>query len=192
MDNIESFWPSIQKLLENLLLTSIEGDYDMELVKYPNFSKYFIQIDVNVNVGKLIQNHEEYDSVYSKTMWNLDDITEKVYKYLGLSREKLQIDITPNYYNYDFLEDEIFLLQNNLISGLKENGTSDERIEELDLWTNLYLREDDYPYFNIEVGTAGSPTTEEINFIEDLSYSLLDKTNYSKYVVDDFNFWFDY
>jgi hypothetical protein len=192
MNNVESFWPSIEKLVSNLLLKPIDGDYDMSLVKYPNSPKYGLHIDVNVNVAKTIESHEEYDSVYSKVIWNLEDAVDTIYNYLGISHEDLDVSLSPNYYNYDFLEDELFSLKNKIVLGLRNNEMTEERIEELDIWTNLYLRDDDTPWYSLEVGTQESPTKEEEELIDSLSYSLLDKTHYSKYAFDEISFWFNY
>lgn len=193
MNNIESFLPSIEKLLDSILLTSIEGDYDVSLVKYPYHSKYLLRINVNFNVSKIVKNHKEYDDNYSNTMWDLEDILKKVYKYLGLSYENLNLDVSTDYYNYDFLQDEIFNFREKIIYTLKEYEISEERINELNLFTDIYFREDEYPSWpEIEVSTSISPTDEESELIEEISFKLLNESHYSKYVFDDITFWFNY
>lgn len=193
MNNIESFLPSIEKLLDNLLLESIEGEYEVSLVKYPHYSKYLLQIDVNVNVAKTVELHKEYDSNYSDTMWNLDNILKNIYKYLGLSYENLVINVSTDYYNYDFLEDEIFNLREKIIFTLKEYDIPEERIDELDLIIGLRFREDDYPsWYEMEISTSIMPTDEETDLIEEITFKLLDETHYSKHVFDEMTLWFNY
>tara|TARA_B110000858_G_scaffold8374_1_gene8948 strand:- start:1343 stop:1927 length:585 start_codon:yes stop_codon:yes gene_type:complete len=190
MDNIQSLIPTIEKLLNNLILSPIKGDYDIELVQYPNNDKGMLLIEVRLNVAKVTPNHKEYDKEYADVMWYLEDNVNLVYKYLGMTYNDISIGFSPDYYNYDFLNNDLEFMRDGLYREFKLKGYSDTDIDNIDLSVFLNLREDDAPWVGLEVSAYGTGKEGEQDTIEDLSYELLSQTKYLSHLIDDdISFW---
>lgn len=190
MDNIQSLIPTIEKLLNNLILSPIKGDYDIELVQYPNNPKIELLIEVRLNVAKVTPNHKEYDKEYADVMWYLEDNVNLVYKYLGMAYNDISIGFSPDYYNYDFLNNDLEFMRDGLYREFKLKGYSDTDIDNIDLSVFLNLREDDAPWVGLEVSAYGTGKEGEQDTIEDLSYELLSQTKYLSHLIDDdISFW---
>jgi len=194
MTDIDKFIPSIEKFLENFLLKPIEGDYDMEIVKYHRYNRPILQINVQVDVSKMISSSPEHDSAYESTMYNLEDIGETLLKYLGISHTDLDVSFTPYYYNTGILDGEVHsILMKNIEKYLLDNGMSKQQIDDYELWANIYYREDDYPWMNLEVGSATGIKDEDHELVETAAYDALSKTEHIKHIVDnDISFWLNY
>lgn len=192
MDNIQSLIPTIEKFLNNFILSPIKGDYDIELVQYPyvhhNISE--LLIEVRLNVAKVTPNHKEYDKEYADVMWYLDEKTESVYNYLGISHTELSISFSPYYYNYEFLDNDLEFMRDGIYRKFKLKGYSDTDIDNIDLSVFLNLREDDAPWVGLEVSAYGTGKKGEEDTIEDSSYELLRKTKHLSHLIDDdISFW---
>lgn len=192
MAYIDKFIPSIKKLLENFLLKPIEGDYDMEIVQYPIYNKTILQINVQVDILKMVPSSPEYDSEYERVMYNLEDIGETLLKYLGISHTDLHVSFTPDYYNTDILDGEVHsILIKNIKKYLLDNGMPEQQIDDYELWANIYYREDDYPWVTLEVGSTTGVDDKDVDIIEEASYDALSKTEHLKHMIeDDISFWF--
>ena len=190
MDNIQSLIPTIEKLLNNLILSPIKGDYDIELIQYPNNDKGELLIEVRLNVAKVTPNHKEYDKEYADVMWDLEDNVNLVYKYLGMSYNDISIGFSPDYYNYDFLNNDLEFMRDGIYREFKLKGYSDTDIDNIDLSVFLNLREDDAPWVGLEVSAYGTGKEGEQDTIEDSSYELLRKTKHLSHLIDDdISFW---
>ena len=190
MDNIQSLIPTIEKLLNNLILSPIKGDYDIELIQYPNNDKGELLIEVRLNVAKVTPNHKEYDKEYADVMWDLEDNVNLVYKYLGMTYNDISIGFSPDYYNYDFLNNDLEFMRDGIYREFKLKGYSDTDIDNIDLSVFLNLREDDAPWVGLEVSAYGTGKEGEQDTIEDSSYELLSQTKYLSHLIDDdISFW---
>ena len=202
MSDIQSLMPSIKKFLNNFILSPIKGDYDIELVQYPNRNTSDLFIEVRLNVAKVTPNHKEYDKEYADVMLDLNEKNELLYNYLGISRTELNINFSPDYYNYDFLNNDLEFMRDGLYREFKLQGYSDTNIDNMALSVFLNLREDDVPWVGLDVsangvGKEGEQDTMTIRsklqaqeMIEDLSYELLSQTKYLSHLIDDdISFW---
>ena len=190
MYNIQSLIPTIEKLLNNLILSPIKGDYDIELIQYPNNDKGELLIEVRLNVAKVTPNHKEYDKEYADVMWDLEDNVNLVYKYLGMTYNDISIGFSPDYYNYDFLNNDLEFMRDGLYREFKLKGYSDTNIDNIYLSVFLNLSEDDAPWVGLEVSAYGTGKEGEQDTIEDSSYELLSQTKYLSHLIDDdISFW---
>lgn len=193
MKNPEALKNAIRKLVENLILRSLNKE-DYDLFFHPNFDEQpALYLDIDVDLERINPNHQKYDSEYMKAVYDMDDIPEKIKKYLGLSHNNIQIFTTPKYTNEQYLWGEIDFVKDSIKKHLLNKGHSREEINNLEVWVNLYTREDDSPWVNIEVGTNIYPTNEQRGEIENATYESVKKTKYLSGIVDgEIEFWFDY
>jgi len=193
MKNPEILKDAITKLVENLFLRSLnKEDYDLSF--HPNFKENpAVYLEVDVDLERINSEHPKYDPEYTNTVYDMESIEEKLRKYLGIPYNELQIFTTPNYINENYVWGEIDFVRDSIKKHLLDKGYSRKDVNDLEVWVNLYTREDDYPFVRLEVGSEMSPTTEQIEEIENSSYESLNKTKYLRSLVDgEIEFWHDY
>ena len=193
MKNPETLKDAITKLVENLFLRDLsKEDYDLSF--HPNFKERpAVYLEIDVDLERINSEHPKYDPEYTNTVYDMESIEEKLRKYLGIPYNELQIFINPNYTNEDYTWGEIDFVRDSIKKHLLDKGYSRKDVNDLEVWVNLYTREDDYPFVRLEVGSEMSPTTEQIEEIENSSYESLNKTKYLRSLVDgEIEFWHDY
>jgi hypothetical protein len=192
MKNPEILKDAITKLVENLFLRSLnKEDYDLSF--HPNFKESpAVYLEIDVDLERINSEHPKYDPEYAKTVYDMESIEDKLRMYLGLPYNKLQIFTTANYTNEDYVWGEIDFVRDSIKKHLLNKGYSRKDVNDLEVWVNLHTS-DASPWVKLEVGSEMSPTTEQIEEIENSSYESLNKTKYLRSLVDgDIEFWHDY
>jgi hypothetical protein len=193
MKNPEILKSAIRKLVENLFLRNLNKD-DYDLLFHPRFEEQpAVYLEIDVDLERINPNHPKYDSEYTNTVFDMDTISEKIQDYIGLSHNDLQFFTTPNYKNEDYVWGEIDFVRDSIKKHLLNKGYSRKDVNDLEVWVNLYTREDDSPFVRLEVGVDNEPTEEQIEEIKNSSYESLNKTKYLRSLVDgEIEFWHDY
>ena len=193
MKNPEILKDAITKLVESLFLRSLNKD-DYDLSFHPNFKeKPAAYLEIDVDLERINPEHPTYDPEYTKTVYDMESIEEKLRKYLGIPYTELQIFINPNYTNENYIWGEIDFVRDSIKKHLLDKGYSREDVNNLSLWVDLYKSEGESPWVRLEVGTEMSPTDEQRGEIENATYQAVEKTKYLKGLTyDEIEFWFDY
>jgi len=193
MKNPEILKDAIRKLVENLFLRSLnKEDYDLSF--HPNFKEHpAVYLEIDVDLERINSEHPKYDPEYTKTVYDMEYIEEKLRKYLGIPYNELQIFISPNYTNEDYTWGEIDFVKDSIKKHLLDKGYSREDVNNLSIWVDLYKSEGESPWVRLEVGSEMSPTEEQRGEIENATYEAVEKTKYLKGLTyDEIEFWFDY
>jgi len=152
-------------------------------------NKDYISLDIEVDVSRILDSHENYDEKYSEVIYDLEHVIETVEKYLGLQS---QIYIGITYDNHDFLDDEAHyatkelheeLIKSDVFTTAQANGT----------WINVHYREDDYPSISVEAGGHDIPNGHEEVF-ENTVWYVVEKYKHLSMVVNynELDFWINY
>lgn len=193
MMNPETLKDAITKLVESLFLRSLNKD-DYDLSFHPNFKENpAVYLEIDVDLERINQEHPSYDPEYTKTVYDMEYIEEKLRKYLGIPYTELQIYVGPNYTNENYIWGEIDFVKDSIIKHLLDKGYSREDVNNLSIWVDLYKSEGESPWVRLEVGSEMSPTDEQRGEIENATYEAVEKTKYLKGLTyDEIEFWFDY
>jgi len=198
-----------EKIFQNILQKLIDrfafkGLVDFQLIPYhrrqytkegPKAVREKVYWDVQyiIDLKKLI---EGTPSNYPEVIYNLEERLEKVKKQLGIPEEALTMshDIVENI----FL-DESSALQKDINEMLVKNfGFSEDDVEEVEVWVNPWINEEETFSMYLEVGASGDIakklSREDLRKLESMIYEKSDDYAYLGYLTDSdgIAFWWEY
>ena len=179
---------SVKKLLDSLFFNGLNITYQIYRMPHRD-NKDYISVDIDVDVSRIIDSHENYDEKYSEVIYDLEDVIDTVEKYLGIQH---QVYIGISYFNHDFLDDEA----NDATKELHEDLIKSDvftTAQATDTWINVYYREDDYPSISLEAGGRDIPD-EHIGVFENTVWNIVEKYKHLSMVVNynDLEWWINY
>jgi hypothetical protein len=179
---------SVKKLLESLFFNGLDVSYQIYRMPHRD-NKDYISVDIDVDVSRILDSHENYDEKYSEVIYNLEEVIETVEKYLGIQR---QVYIGISYFNHDFLDDEAHYATQELHEELIKSDVF-TTAQATDTWINVHYREDDYPAISIEAGGHDIPN-EESDLFENTVWNIVEKYKHLSMVVNynEIDFWINY
>ena len=186
-ENEDLILSSVKKLLQTLYFDGLDVSYD--LYRIPNRDKDYVSLDIDVDVSRIIDSHENYDERYADVVYELENVIDTVEKYLGLSN---QIYVGISYDNHDFLDDESHNATRELHEALIKTGVFTTE-QANDTWISAYYREDDYPFISVEAGGPDIPD-EGVNLFENTVWSIIEKYKHLSMLVNynDIEWWINY
>ena len=187
-ENEDVILSSVKKLLESLFFNGLNITYQIYRMPHRD-NKDYISVDIDVDVSRIIDSHENYDEKYSEVIYDLEDVIDTVEKYLGLQR---QIYIGISYFNHDFLDDEVNEATKELHEDLIKSDVFTTS-QATDTWINIHYREDDYPSISLEAGGRDIPD-EHIGVFENTVWNIVEKYKHLSMVVNhnDLDWWINY
>ena len=186
-ENEDLILSSVKKLLQTLYFDGLDVSYN--LYRIPHRDKDYVSLDIDVDVSRIIDSHENYDERYADVVYELENVIDTVEKYLGLSN---QIYIGISYDNDDFLDYESHNATRELHEALIKTGVfTTEQVN--DTWINVHYREDDYPFISVEAGGPDIPD-EGVNLFENTVWSIIEKYKHLSMLVNynDIEWWINY
>ena len=186
-ENEDLILSSVKKLLQTLYFDGLDVSYN--LYRMPHRDKDYVSLDIDVDVSRIIDSHENYDERYADVVYDLENVIDTVEKYLGLSN---QIYIGISYDNDDFLDYESHNATRELHEALIKTGVfTTEQVN--DTWINVHYREDDYPFISVEAGGPDIPD-EGVNLFENTVWSIIEKYKHLSMVLNynDIEWWINY
>ena len=186
-ENEDLILSSVKKLLQTLYFDGLDVSYN--LYRMPHRDKDYVSLDIDVDVSRIIDSHENYDERYADVVYELENVIDTVEKYLGLSN---QIYVGISYDNHDFLDDESHNATVELHEALIKSGVFTTE-QANNTWINVHYREDDYPVFSVEAGGPDIPD-EGVNLFENTVWSIIEKYKHLSMVVNynDIEWWINY
>ena len=186
-ENEDLILSSVKKLLQTLYFDGLDVSYN--LYRIPHRDKDYVSLDIDVDVSRIIDSHENYDERYADVVYELENVIDTVEKYLGLSN---QIYVGISYDNHDFLDDESHNANRELHEALIKSGVFTTE-QANDTWINVYYREDDYPFISVEAGGPDIPD-EGVNLFENTVWSIIEKYKHLSMLVNynDIEWWINY
>ena len=190
----------LTKLIDNLILPGLNLDIEYSLTYLEKYKKFLLDIDVNVDVSKMFSPLKTYDRKYMDNVHELENAFDDVAKYSGMGWDKMTIRIRIDYFNDEFLDDELKRLQDKLIDRLvNEKGVDRELVN--DLWVGVYKSADDNAYIRLEVGMSDSTKFIKAGYktamIEDMVHEELSSPSLEfpalhDLYLDEVDYWWDY
>ncbi len=179
---------SVKKLLDSLFFNGLNITYQIYRMPHRD-NKDYISVDIDVDVSRIIDSHENYDDNYASVIYDLENVVDTVEKYLGLQR---QIYIGISYFNHDFLDDETNEATKELHEDLIKSDVF-TTAQATDTWINIHYREDDYPSISLEAGGRDIPD-EHIGVFENTVWNIVEKYKHLSMVVNhnDLEWWINY
>lgn len=186
-ENEDLILSSVKKLLQTLYFDGLDVSYN--LYRIPHRDKDYVSLDIDVDVSRIIDSHENYDERYADVVYELENVIDTVEKYLGLSN---QIYVGISYDNHDFLDDESHNATRELHEALIKTGVFTTE-QANDTWISTYYREDDYPFISVEAGGPDIPD-EGVNLFENTVWSIIEKYKHLSMLVNynDIEWWINY
>ena len=186
-ENEDLILSSVKKLLQTLYFDGLDVSYN--LYRIPHRDKDYVSLDIDVDVSRIIDSHENYDERYADVVYELENVINTVEKYLGLSN---QIYVGISYDNHDFLDDESHNANRELHEALIKSGVFTTE-QANDTWINVYYREDDYPFISVEAGGPDIPD-EGVNLFENTVWSIIEKYKHLSMLINynDIEWWINY
>ena len=190
----------LTKMIDNLVLPGLNLDIEYSLTYLEKYKKFLLDIDVNVDVSKMFSPLKTYDPEYVDQVHELENTFDDVAKYSGMGWDKMTIRIRIDYFNDEFLDDELKRLQDKLIDRLvNEKGVDRELVN--DLWVGVYKSADDNAYIRLEVGMSDSTKFIKAGYktamIEDMVHEELSSPSLEfpalhDLYLDEVDYWWDY
>ena len=186
-ENEDLILSSVKKLLQTLYFDGLDVSYN--LYRIPHRDKDYVSLDIDVDVSRIIDSHENYDERYADVVYELENVINTVEKYLGLSN---QIYVGISYDNHDFLDDESHNATRELHEALIKTGVFTTE-QANDTWISAYYREDDYPFISVEAGGPDIPD-EGVNLFENTVWSIIEKYKHLSMLINynDIEWWINY
>lgn len=186
-ENEDLILSSVKKLLQTLYFDGLDVSYN--LYRMPHRDKDYVSLDIDVDVSRIIDSHENYDERYADVVYELENVIDTVEKYLGLSN---QIYVGIHYFNNDFLDEESYQATKELHEALIKSGVFTTE-QANDTWIGAYYREDDYPFISVESGGPDIPD-EGVNLFENTVWSIIEKYKHLSMVLNynDIEWWINY
>lgn len=191
----------LQKLLDRF---AFKGLVDFEVKPYhikqytkegPKHVRDKVYWDVQyiIDLKKLI---EGTPSNYPDVIYNLEERLEKVQKQLGIPEEALTMshDIVENI----FLDESSAFVKDINEMLVKNFGLSEDEVEDLEVWVNPWISEEETFSMYLEVGASGDVaeklSREDLKKLEFMIYEKADDYPYLEYLTDsnDISFWWEY
>lgn len=182
--DIEKIGKAITKFIDVFILKGTDIDYSATVRKTSDRDRFFgsdrivIDMDVDVDVPKILVSHPNYDKNYANKLYNLyDKIAELVPKSLGLKEDIFHYYLSHTYINDNFIHYEMQELVENINKILPEYGYD----EDVEIWGNIYLASDENIYIKAEFGNSGQDYIKENDF-NNIINELVYKTNDYPYI----------
>ena len=133
--DIEKIGKAITKFIDVFILKGTDIDYSATVRKTSDRDRFFgsdrivIDMDVDIDVPKILVSHPNYDRDYANKLYNLyDKIAELVPKSIGLKEDIFHYYLSHTYINDNFIHYEMQELVENINKILPEYGY-DEDVE---------------------------------------------------------------
>ena len=84
-ENEDLILSSVKKLLQTLYFDGLDISYN--LYRIPHRDKDYVSLDIDVDVSRIIDSHENYDERYADVVYDLEIVIDTVEKYLGLGSQ---------------------------------------------------------------------------------------------------------
>lgn len=182
--DIEKIGKAITKFIDVFILKGTDIDYSATVRKTSDRDRFFgsdrivIDMDVDIDVPKILVSHPNYDRDYANKLYNLyDKIAELVPKSLGLKEDIFHYYLSHTYINDNFIHYEMQELVENINKILPEYGYD----EDVEIWGNIYLASDENIYIKAEFGNSGQDYIKENDF-NNIINELVYKTNDYPYI----------
>jgi hypothetical protein len=182
--DIEKIGKAITKFIDVFILKGTDIDYSATVRKTSDRDRFFgsdrivIDMDVDVDVSKILVSHPNYDRDYANKLYNLyDKIAELVPKSIGLKEDIFHYYLSHTYINDNFIHYEMQELVENINKILPEYGYD----EDVEIWGNIYLASDENIYIKAEFGNSGQDYIKENDF-NNIINELVYKTNDYPYI----------
>ena len=182
--DIEKIGKVITKFIDVFILKGTDIDYSATVRKTSDRDRFFgsdrivIDMDVDIDVSKILVSHPNYDRDYANKLYNLyDKIAELVPKSIGLKEDIFHYYLSHTYINDNFIHYEMQELVENINKILPEYGYD----EDVEIWGNIYLASDENIYIKAEFGNSGQDYIKENDF-NNIINELVYKTNDYPYI----------
>ena len=182
--DIEKIGKAITKFIDVFILKGTNIDYSATVRKTSDRDRFFgsdrivIDMDVDIDVPKILVSHPNYDRDYANKLYNLyDKIAELVPKSIGLKEDIFHYYLSHTYINDNFIHYEMQELVENINKILPEYGYD----EDVEIWGNIYLASDENIYIKAEFGNSGQDYIKENDF-NNIINELVYKTNDYPYI----------
>lgn len=182
--DIEKIGKVITKFIDVFILKGTDIDYSATVRKTSDRDRFFgsdrivIDMDVDIDVPKILVSHPNYDRDYANKLYNLyDKIAELVPKSIGLKEDIFHYYLSHTYINDNFIHYEMQELVENINKILPEYGYD----EDVEIWGNIYLASDENIYIKAEFGNSGQDYIKENDF-NNIINELVYKTNDYPYI----------
>jgi hypothetical protein len=182
--DIEKIGKAITKFIDVFILKGTDIDYSATVRKTSDRDRFFgsdrivIDMDVDIDVSKILVSHPNYDRDYANKLYNLyDKIAELVPKSIGLKEDIFHYYLSHTYINDNFIHYEMQELVENINKILPEYGYD----EDVEIWGNIYLASDENIYIKAEFGNSGQDYIKENDF-NNIINELVYKTNDYPYI----------
>ena len=182
--DIEKIGKVITKFIDVFILKGTDIDYSATVRKTSDRDRFFgsdrivIDMDVDVDVSKILVSHPNYDRDYANKLYNLyDKIAELVPKSIGLKEDIFHYYLSHTYINDNFIHYEMQELVENINKILPEYGYD----EDVEIWGNIYLASDENIYIKAEFGNSSDDDLKENDF-NNIINELVYKTNDYPYI----------
>jgi hypothetical protein len=182
--DIEKIGKAITKFIDVFILKGTDIDYSATVRKTSDRDRFFgsdrivIDMDVDIDVPKILVSHPNYDRDYANKLYNLyDKIAELVPKSIGLKEDIFHYYLSHTYINDNFIHYEMQELVENINKILPEYGYD----EDVEIWGNIYLASDENIYIKAEFGNSGQDYIKENDF-NNIINELVYKTNDYPYI----------
>ena len=182
--DIEKIGKAITKFIDVFILKGTDIDYSATVRKTSDRDRFFgsdrivIDMDVDIDVPKILVSHPNYDRDYANKLYNLyDKIAELVPKSIGLREDIFHYYLSHTYINDNFIHYEMQELVENINKILPEYGYD----EDVEIWGNIYLASDENIYIKAEFGNSGQDYIKENDF-NNIINELVYKTNDYPYI----------
>lgn len=162
--DIEKIGKAITKFIDVFILKGTDIDYSATVRKIPDrdgSDRIVIDMDVDVDVPKILASHPNYNRDYANKLYNLyDKIAELVPKSIGLKEDIFHYYLSHTYINDDIIHYEMQELVKDINKILPEYGYD----EDVEIWGNIYLASDENIYIKAEFGIDGQDNIKENDF----------------------------
>ena len=187
-DNENIMLSAVKKLIESLFFNGLDVSYQIYRMPHRD-NKDYISVDVDVDVSRILDSHENYDEKYANVIYDLEHVIDTVEKYLGMQR---QLYIGISYFNHDFLDDEAHDATKELHEELIKSDVF-TTAQATDTWINVHYREDDYPNISLEAGGHDIPD-EGADLFENTVWNIVEKYKHLSMVTNynEIDFWINY
>ena len=182
--DIEKIGKAITKFIDVFILKGTDIDYSATVRKTSDRDRFFgsdrivIDMDVDIDVPKILVSHPNYDRDYANKLYNLyDKIAELVPKSIGLKEDIFHYYLSHTYINDNFIHYEMQELVENINKILPEYGYD----EDVEIWGNIYLASDENIYIKAEFGNSGQDYIKENDF-NNIINEFVYKTNDYPYI----------
>jgi len=181
--DIEKIKKVIIKFIDVFILKGTDIDYSVTLREAPD--SIILDMDIDVDVAKLLISHPNYDRNYTDKLYGLyDEIVELVPKNIGLKYSQFILYLSHTYVNDDFIHYQMEELVEDINKILPQYGYD----EDVEIWGNIYLSPDESIYMKVEFGGSNQDSKFSKNDFNTIIDNLVYQTDNYPYIRDLINY----